>query len=238
MVYNLSDFRGFGIHSLEGPIGKAHDFYFSKSDWKVYYLLCDTGYWMTDRLVIFSIEAIKKIDTKTESIFLNLSKEKIFNSPFISSESLVSRINENKLFDYYGWFKYWETEEYKQKNSQYIKSELKNKHVEVNSIAGLNCTREIIGQIIQADQTQVGRLSSLIANTDGWQIVFMLINYDNADPSKKLIINPYWISKFEYNEKITRLNVPIDRVLNSPKIFGAKDFTEDYVRELKKLLAD
>ncbi|MEJ2104725.1 MAG: hypothetical protein P8X47_09140, partial [Ignavibacteriaceae bacterium] len=175
MVYNLSDFRGFGINSLEGPIGKAHDFYFSKGNWKVHYLLCDTGYWMTDRLVIFSMEAIKKIDTKTENIFLNLHKEKIFNSPFISSENSVSRINENKLFEYYGWQKYWELEQHKQKNTDPKESELKNKPKKINPIDGLNSTREIIGQIIQADHTPVGILSSLIADTERWKIVYMLV---------------------------------------------------------------
>lgn len=236
MVFNLNDFRGFGIHSLEGPIGKAHDFYFSKNDWKVHYLLCDAGYWMTDRLIIFSMESIKKIDIKNKNIFLNLDKEKIFNSPLINSENSVSRIIENKLFEYYGWVKYWETEE-DYKNKVEDKSyKVKKQSKELNSIAGLNCTREIIGQIIQADHTQVGMLSSLIANTDEWQIVFMLINYDKADSMKKLIIKPFWLNKYIFNEPITKLNVPIARVLNSPKIIGPGNFTEDYVRELDILL--
>ena len=102
MIYDLNGLRGFKIITLNGQIGIAHDFYFSPEDWKVQYLMCDAGYKMTDRIIIFYKEAILRIEFENKKIFLNLTRDKIFKSPHINSDSVVTMRVRKSLHDYYG----------------------------------------------------------------------------------------------------------------------------------------
>ena len=230
MIYDLSDLRGFKIYTLNGKIGTAHDFYFSPDDWKVYYLMCDAGYLMTDRIVIFYKEAIVRIEFENKSIFLNLDKNRILNSPYISSESVVTKLQRKDLHDYYGWSKYWEKDDHSRKpkkDKDQTPSKPERKNSEIETVDGLNCTREIINQIILADSTELGLLKNILMNSNKWDIVYVLIDQFKAISKKKLVIRPSWIHSFKGDELKIKLDKDLGDVTAGPHVYGADEITKE-----------
>jgi sporulation protein YlmC with PRC-barrel domain len=230
MIYDLSDLRGFKIITLTGEIGTAHDFYFSSNDWKILYLMCDAGYQMTDRIVIFYKDAIVRIEYDNKKIFLNLNKDKIFKSPYIGSYSVVTKLKRKSLHEYYGWSKYWENENYLeelQKEKDQPDSGIKRKNNGIESVDGLNCTREIINQVVIAEGKEIGLIKNILMESSNWKISYMLINQYKSEKDKKLVIKPSWIKSFKGDEEKIELDRSLSKVSAAPEIESADDITRE-----------
>ena len=50
--------KGYKLHSLDGDIGKAKEFYFDDHHWTIRYLVADTGSWLAVREVLISPYAL------------------------------------------------------------------------------------------------------------------------------------------------------------------------------------
>lgn len=238
MIYDLSDLRGFKIITLTGEIGIAHDFYFNPEDWKILYLMCDAGYQMTDRIVIFYTDAIVRIEYEDKKIFLNLNKDKILKSPYIGSESVVTKLARKSLHEYYGWNKYWEKENYLeelQKENDQTDSEPKRKNHEIETVDGLKCTREIINQEILADSTEIGLIKNIVMDSSNWKIAYMLIDQYKSENEKKLVIKPSWIHSFKGDEEKIKLDKALSKVSAAPEVKSAEEITEEIESQLKKV---
>lgn len=238
MIYDLSDLRGFKIITLTGEIGTAHDFYFSPEDWKIHYLMCDAGYQMTDRIVIFYTDAIVRIEYENKKIFLNLNKDKIFKSPHIGSESVVTKLVRKSLHEYYGWNKYWEKENYLEelkKDKDQTPSEPERKNHEIETVDGLKCTREIINQEILSDGTEIGLIKNIVMDSSNWKIAYMLIDQYESENRKKLVIKPSWIPSFKGNEEKIKLDKSLSKVSAGPEVESASDITEETESQLQKV---
>ena len=48
------DLRGYALRAMDGLIGKVDDFYFDDEDWRIRYLVVDTGKWLSGRKVLIS----------------------------------------------------------------------------------------------------------------------------------------------------------------------------------------
>src|SRR5690606_22833493 len=83
------------------------DFLFDDRDWKVRYIVVDTG-WLFGRRVLLAPEAVERIDPDREEIAFSLTKRQIENGPGVTSDLPVSRQHEIDLREHYGWPRYWE----------------------------------------------------------------------------------------------------------------------------------
>ncbi len=238
MIYDLNDLRGFKIITLNDKIGTAHDFYFNSENWKIYYLMCDAGYQMTDRIVIFYTEAIVRIEFDNNSIFLNLDKNRILDSPYISSEKVVTKQECKTLHDYYGWNKYWEKENYLEelkKKDDKSTPELERINKDFEAVDGLNCSREIINQTILADNKEIGLLKNMLMDASSWKISYLLIDPYNTENEKKLVIKPTWIHSFKRDKQKIELDKSLSKVFSAPKVDGVEDITEEIDVQLSRI---
>ncbi len=107
MQRNIKSLIGFSMGATDGEIGKVKEFYFDDLTWTVRYLIVETGNWLNGRKVLIAPQALLTPDWKNEIFPINLTKEKIKNSPDIDTEQTVSRQQEILLNDYYPWTSYW-----------------------------------------------------------------------------------------------------------------------------------
>ena len=71
------------------------------------YLVVDTGSWLTDRKVLISPKWIKRISFDESKIFVDLSRNKIKQSPEYTENSLINKDYETRLHQYYRREGYW-----------------------------------------------------------------------------------------------------------------------------------
>ena len=102
MLDKAKTLTGYSLHSLDGDIGKAKDFYFDDRDWTIRYLVADTGEWLISRKVLISPHSLAGVDADQGSITVKLTRDQIEHSPTLNRDKPVSRQFERAYFGFYG----------------------------------------------------------------------------------------------------------------------------------------
>ena len=109
-IYNGKDIRGYHIHALDGEIGHVDDFIIDEASWSVRYLQIDTSNWIGGKTVLLATPWVQRIDPADGKIHVEVTKERIENSPQFDPGKVIDRVFEERLHQHYGLPAYWERE--------------------------------------------------------------------------------------------------------------------------------
>ena len=109
-IFSGKDIRGYHIHALDGEIGHVDDFIIDEGTWSVRYLQIDTSNWIGGKTVLLATRWIQRIDPADGKIHVEVTKERIENSPEFDPDQPIDRAFEERLHQHYGLPAYWERE--------------------------------------------------------------------------------------------------------------------------------
>ncbi len=93
---------GYNIHATDGEIGKVVDFIVDDTNWKIKFLVVDTGTWLDSRKVLLSTQWIKNVNWENATVIVDITTEAVKNSPEFDASQPVNEVYERILYDYYG----------------------------------------------------------------------------------------------------------------------------------------
>src|SRR5471030_2945285 len=109
MLQSIQQRYGEALRASDGEIGHVRDFYLDDKNWKVRYLVADTGGWLTGRLVLISPHALGHLYPEGKVLLVNLTRQQIEDSPSIDEHKPVSREYEEEYHRHYGYPYYAES---------------------------------------------------------------------------------------------------------------------------------
>jgi len=92
---------GYSIMATDGEIGNVEDFIIDDSNWKLDFLIVDTGNWFPGKKVLISPKWIKEIKWDTSTVIVNASVELVKNSPEYEPNQPISEVYEAKLHNHF-----------------------------------------------------------------------------------------------------------------------------------------
>jgi hypothetical protein len=98
---------GYYIHAADGEVGHVADLLVEDEGWVIRYIAVDTRHWLPGRHVLVVPQCVTEIDWSGRQVRVGLRREKIQHSPQYDPAIPVDREHETRLYDYYGWPKYW-----------------------------------------------------------------------------------------------------------------------------------
>jgi uncharacterized protein YrrD len=98
---------GHYVQATDGEIGHVEDFVIDDETWAIRYLIIDTRNWWPGKKVLVSPQWIKRISWDEFTVFVNLLREAIKQSPEYTEESLLTRDYEAGLHQHYNRQGYW-----------------------------------------------------------------------------------------------------------------------------------
>ncbi|MGD2245276.1 MAG: PRC-barrel domain-containing protein [Candidatus Aminicenantes bacterium] len=104
---SIREVTGYHIHATDGDIGHVEDFIADVRTWMVRYMVVDTKNWLPGRKVLVAPDWIDRISWPDSKVQVDLSREKIKNSPEFNPSEPINRKYEERLYDFYGRPKYW-----------------------------------------------------------------------------------------------------------------------------------
>lgn len=105
---STDEVRGYGIHATDGDIGHVDDFLFDDENWTIRYLTVDTrNWWPGGKTALIATPWITDIDWIGSTVRVDLSRDKIRNSPEYDQANALSRDYETRLHEFYGKEGYW-----------------------------------------------------------------------------------------------------------------------------------
>lgn len=99
--------KAYRIHAVDGLIGHVDDFIANDKDWVIRYLVVDTRNWLPGRTVLISPQWVQDISWDEKQVYVDVTKDRVKNSPLYDPSTPVNREYEIQVYDYYGWPKYW-----------------------------------------------------------------------------------------------------------------------------------
>lgn len=94
----------YNIKATDGKIGDVEDFIIDDTNWKIDFMLVDTGNWFPGKKVIISPKLIKEVNWEHSTVIVKASEEQVKNSPEYLPSEQVSESYEANLQNYYGKF--------------------------------------------------------------------------------------------------------------------------------------
>jgi hypothetical protein len=104
---STSDVSGYHIQAADGDIGHVEDFIIDDETWAIRYLIVDTQNWWQGKKVLVSRQWIERVSWSESTVFVNLTREAIRQSPEYTEESLLTRDYEAGLHRHYDRQGYW-----------------------------------------------------------------------------------------------------------------------------------
>jgi hypothetical protein len=98
---------GYRIQALDGDLGHVKDFIIDDETWAIHYLIVNTGSWWPGKKVLVSPQWFERVSWSESSVFANLSRQTIKESPEYTEESLLTRDCEIGLHGHYNRKGYW-----------------------------------------------------------------------------------------------------------------------------------
>lgn len=237
MLISAKSLKDYKLLGIDGEIGKVKEFYFDDKHWVVRYLVADTGNWLTGKQVLISPYSIKDVIANTENIAVNLTKNKIEESPSIDSNKPVSRQFEKFYQGYYGYPMYWgglymwgaypfiERDPVKWKESAESKDSWDPK---------LRSTDEVDGYHIEATDGEVGHVKDFLFDSETWAIRYLVVSTLNWWPGKKVLVSPQWIESVSWPDRKVYVNIARDTIKNSPEYTEEIILNSDYEFKLQE----
>ncbi len=211
MLFKASKFKGYGIEATDGDIGEVRGFYFDENNWDVYYMIIDAGSWYSSNTVILSTQAIDRVDSDNEKVFVNVTRDRIKNSPQADEDEPLSPGYENRMTEYYGWsdrFAHQSTEA-PQRGRHYLN------------------THDVMGHYVEASDGSIGHIEDFIIDDADWSIRYMVVDTKNWWPGKKVLISPQWVSSFDWNNEKVFVDMTKDKIKSSPE-YDPDNFDRNY----------
>ncbi|MGE5350963.1 MAG: PRC-barrel domain-containing protein [Acidobacteriota bacterium] len=248
MLRSVKTLEGYKIHALDGEIGEVNDFFFDDVTWNIRYLVVDTGTWLQKRLVLISPHALGKPDWKEKRFPVNLTKEKIQNSPSVDAARPVSRQQETDLSDYYGWPYYWTglgagfpgaippvPPNLNVPDQGFVAGQNTRDENKRETDPHLRSARDIIDYKIQADDDRIGNVEDFIVEDDLWSIRYMVVDTGKwLLPGKKVLIALPWIEAIDWSESAVFVSMTAAEVEQSPEYHPDRIINKEFEADLFK----
>lgn len=98
---SINTVEGYTIQATDGDIGHVEDMLVEEQDWRIHYLVIDTKNWWPGKKVLISPRSARDINWANKTVYLNVDRELVKNSPEYDASTIVDRAYEDRFGAYY-----------------------------------------------------------------------------------------------------------------------------------------
>lgn len=248
MLIHAKDLTGYTLHAADGDIGDVRGLYFDCGSCNVRYLAVRAG----GRERLIPIDAANAPDFRARRIHVNLSKDRILNSPDVDLNLPVSRDAEIQLRHYHGLPLYSESGGAQSDEAVIVPEEhtvtmggrevaiitepqggviVADKLPDAQHLFG---TDELTGYRVKATDGEVGRVYDFLVDDGNWSMRYLIIDTDKWLNERKLPVAPEQVDSISRSGREVRLDVPKEDLRTSPEYDISRTPDEDYQRRLRE----
>jgi uncharacterized protein YrrD len=232
MLRSTKTIMGYQIRAVVEDIGKVRDLYFDDREWKVRYVVVDTGGWLSGRKVLISPESLDEPDWNNQVVPARLTKQQIEHGPAASSDKPVSRQHEVELAGYFGWTPYWGPLGAPGAIPPVVSKKPEEQKMAEENDPHLRSQDEVLGYHILASDGQIGHADDFIVDTKEWTIRYIVVDTRNWLPGKHVLIAPAWVQSVDWSERLLRVDMTRQDVQDAPEFDPSAPVNPEYEARL------
>jgi hypothetical protein len=234
MLRNKKDIENCTISATDGSIGPVKDLYFDDDAWAIRYLVVDAGSWLFSRKVLISPISVHRSNWEAAVLPISLTKEQVKNSPDFDTDKPVSRQNEAKYMEYYGYPYYWggvsmwgwglypyamnpDAAEYQLGREQEKRPDSPAERARHrNDDPHLRSCNEVTGYHLHATNGEIGHIAEYLIDDKTWAIRYLIVDTSNWWSGHKVLIAPEWITEVHWPTETVSIDLTRESVRDAP----------------------
>ncbi|CAN5632005.1 hypothetical protein BH09VER1_BH09VER1_15000 [soil metagenome] len=224
MLLSLKRLYGQKLDTSDGEVGHVKDFYFDDRQWKVRYVVADTGNWLRGRLVLISPHAFGALPKIGDPLLVNLTLQQIENGPQIESHKPISRQYEDEYFRYYGYPTYWREDATWGTKSLPAGLPFQVLPITEQQLAEssdddlhLRSSNAITDYEVATSGGDIGHVTDFLMDDKSWQIRYLVIETGHWYSGKEIVISPKDVDQISYEDSAVTLNLTRESILKAPE---------------------
>lgn len=221
MLRTATDLKTRTIVAIDGEIGAIDRFFFDDERWTVRHIVVDLGKWLPGRRVLISPAAVLEIDDERNSVRVNLTKDRVRESPDIDTDKPVSRQQEITLHRHYGYAPYWGggglwAGGYFPAGlavppvaaGAFTPEALPEEHGadHPSGDSHLRSTREVAGYHLRTADGEVGHVDDFVIDGESWAIRYLVVDTSNWPGGRRVLVPVEWVKEVDWS----RLQIRVD----------------------------
>jgi hypothetical protein len=88
--------------------------------------------------------------------------------------------------------------------------------------------REVINYRIRTPQGGAGHIEDFIAETEGWLVVYLVVDTRNWLPAKKTLVSPDWVTDVDWAESEVDVELSKDQIRDAPEYDPSLPVNREY----------
>lgn len=235
----VRDISSLALYAIDGQVGSVQQLYFDDQNWKVRYLIINTGGWLSARNVLIAPIAVAGIDDAGASMRINLRKDQIEQAPPIEKAKPISRQYEEAYHEYFQWAPYWQSEStvlgtpipYSERLTMRLNEPIFSESPEKSH---LRSSAEVTGYRIHAQDGEIGHIEDLVIDDEGWVVRYVEVDTRNWLPGKKVLVPTVRIKQIDWQSRSVVMSLTRHAIQSAPAYDPSMLLTPDYEIELFK----
>lgn len=210
----------------DGEMGRVCDFYFDDREWKVRYLVDDTGRFFHGKKVLISPAALSRVPADRRAVYADLTLEQVRRSPGVETHKPVSIQEEERITHYFNWPVYWSSfgefagaippipagfEELPRDR------DLQRKKSGEGEDSHLRSFREVCGYALEASDGPIGHLDDLIVDLEDWTLRYLVAEVAFFPRKESVVLAPSWAREIRWSDAKIRVDVSRAKIVSAPR---------------------
>lgn len=215
MLRSVKELLGYSLGATDGSIGSCDDILFDDQDWRVRYMVADTGRWLSGKLVLLPRTVLGSPSWEDEIFPVNLDQEAIRESPLIEEDAPVSRQRDDVLQANHGHKFHWP-----EPGGPNMVPEPPAGAEESGTSRGdahLRSAKEVIGYVVQAEDHEGGRIADAIVDDETWTIEYVVVQTGGWLGDKKYLLRTKDLETVEWTGGQVTIDMPAEAIEQCPE---------------------
>ena len=246
MLHAISAIHGYAIEASDGPIGTVHDVLFDDFDWKVRWLVVDTGSWLRERKVLIHPTAVIGTDHHLRRLQVNLTKAQVEGSLDIDQDLPVSRQLDHMLSEYYALDPMWNGISFFDAGAMVLPGGMPVSEETAGAFRArpdigtlhddgdphLRSIAEVTGYDLHAQDGDIGHVENFLFDDADWILRYLVVDTRNWWPGKHVLLSPHAVTAIDWPENRIDLGVTREQVRSAPEWDPVADIDRAYEMRL------
>jgi hypothetical protein len=235
-LHSSSAIDGFTVLDRDGEAGTVEDIYFDLVRWVLRYLLVRHETLVRD--ILISPLIIDTLRWPERRIWLRLFDEEIDAAPAIDTAQSITRHQEKSYNEYFFVPDYWEGENLWGQESTpqelltWLRAEQPKSSGDGEEESYLLRGSELQDYNIQSPRGTAGSVEDFLWDPETYAIRFLVIHIGGLLSSKKTLLSPLWITRFDREGKKLQVELPKEAIEKAPAYQMGEPLTPAYERNL------
>jgi uncharacterized protein YrrD len=238
MKVSISALRSCTIQTAEGEIAKVDDLLFDDATWVVRFLVVKTRPWLARRSVLLSPLSVEDVDLRANALRVSLTREQVESSPDVSTREPVSRKEEKRLLDYYGYPPYWLGLEpaglglYPAAASPAASAAAiagETLDPEVRAVQDtlpdteqgdphLRSAREVIGYTVTGPDGELGHVEDILLDPQSFALDELIVDMRKWWPGKRVVVSAHEVRSIDFFQHGIDVEIGRDALESRPEL--------------------